>query len=60
MFPSLFSDSNNKNLHYDICELTKYKRVPFTHSNKRNNYSFHLVHNDTSDPSNVPNIFEVQ
>lgn len=56
LFPSLFSKLDVENLHCEVCELAKHKRVPFPVSNKRSTSPFYLIHTDIWGPSNVSNI----
>lgn len=37
MFPSLFSNSRNENLHYDVCELAEHKFIKFIPPSNRSN-----------------------
>jgi len=56
IFPSLFKNLDVESLHCEVCELAKYKCVPFPISNKISPSPFVLVHTDVWGPSNVPNI----
>lgn len=56
LFPILFKILNVEILHYEVCELTKHKHVPFSFSNKMSTFPFYLVHTDVLGPSNIPNI----
>ncbi|KAJ9556713.1 hypothetical protein OSB04_011327, partial [Centaurea solstitialis] len=56
LFSSLFSKLDVENLHCEVCELAKHKRIPFPVSNKRSTFPFYLIHTDIWGPSNVSNI----
>lgn len=51
LFPSLFSKLNVENLHCQVCEIAKHKRIPFPVSNKRNVFPLYLVHTDVWCPT---------
>lgn len=56
MFPSLFKSLDVERFQCEVCELAKYKRVPFQISNKRSSLPFYLVHSDIWGPSTVSNV----
>lgn len=60
LFPYLFNNKDSKDLHCDICQISKHTRSTFKSQHYNLSHPFSLIHSYIWGPSNVKNITETQ